>query len=456
MRSERYRLKRRIRAVIIITPACEPLHLQAILIPQFVLKILYQSFVALLAVLALPFAVHAQANFRPGYIVALKGDTLRGSVDYGSGNRSAYECRFRADNAAAIEKLLPNQLQGYGFPHDRFYQSRRVPAQNPAADTTSERLFLEVLVQGPASLYYLSDINSGNHYYFRSGNSPVQPLVQLSENVTINGSKYTRKNPLFRIALAEAFQACPAVHSKVSELPFASSSLIRIFQQYNACVGGSQIVSAVANAKQRSYFLLEAVAGAQASSLRFDGEIPMKNTPISGGIRPVVGLALQQYLPVWANRFGVRIELLYQTQQYSNEFFAPSAYAYAAYQEVRIKFDQLRVPVLFRYMPLNGRFQPFIEAGVSVAFALNSSNEYRYRAQPTSTYSPWRPILESPRGSEESVLAGLGASALLPNKRHLTAEFRAERTNGFSEAVAITTIINRAYLLLSYDLIKSR
>lgn len=456
MGSERYRPKRRIRAVIIITPAHEPLHLQATLIPQFVLKILCQSFVALLALLALPFAVHAQADFRPGYIIALKGDTLRGSVDYGSGNRSAYECRFRPDNAAAIEKFLPSQLQGYGFPHDRFYQSRRVPAQNPAADTTSERLFLEVLVQGPASLYYLSDINSGNRYYFRSGSGPVMPLVQLSETVTMNGSKYTRKTPLFRTALADAFQACPAVNSKVSDLPFASSSLIRIFQQYNACVGGSQVVSEMADPKRRSYFLLEAVAGAQASSLRFDGEISMKDAPISGGTRPVVGLALQQYLPVWSNRFGVRIEVLYQPQQYSQEFSAPSAYAYAAYQEVRVKFDQLRVPVLFRYMPLNGRFRPFIEAGVSVAFALYSSNEYRYRAQPASTYSPWRPILENPRGSEESILAGLGASTLLPNKRHLTAELRAERTNGFSEAVGVSTTINRAYLLLSYDLTKSR
>lgn len=420
------------------------------------LKILYQSFVALLALAALPFAVQAQANFRPGYVIALKGDTLRGSLDYGSGGRSAYECRFKPDNGAAVEKYLPSQLQGYGFPHNRFYQSRRVPAQNPVADTTSQRLFLEVLVQGPASLYYLSDTNGADLYYFRSGSGPVMPLVQLSEMVTINGSRYTRKNPLFRTALADAFQACPAVHGKVSDLPFSSTSLIRIFQQYNACVGGGQLVSEVAAPKQRSYFLLEAVAGAQASSLHFEGDISIKDAPISGGTRPVVGLALQQYLPVLANRFGIRLELLYQPQQYSQELYAPSAYSYAAYQEVRVKFDQLRVPLLFRYMPLNGRFQPFIEAGGSVAFALSNSNEYRYRAQPTSTYSSWKSLLGSPRGSEESVLAGLGAAVLLPNKRHLTAEVRAERTNGFSEAVGISTTINRVYFLLSYDLSKSR
>ena len=196
----------------------------------------------MLVLLALPFAVLAQADFHPGYIIALKCDTLRGSVDYGSGNRSAFECRFRPDNA---------------------------------------------------------------------------------------------------------------------------------------------------------------VAGVQTSSLHFDGEILVKDAAINGEARPMVGLALQQYLP------------------------------------------------------LNGRFRPFTKAGISVGFALTNFNEYRYRAQPTSSYSPWRPILDIPRGNEESILAGLGASTLLPNKRHLTAEFRAERTNGFSEAVGVSTGINRVCLLLSYDLSKS-
>ena len=235
-----------------------------------------------------------------------------------------------------------------------------------------------------------------------------------------------------RLALTRISIDPRTVREKVSELPFGSTSFIRIVQQYNACVGGGQTVSEMAAPRRRSYFLLEAVAGAQASNLRFEGEISVRDVAISGGPRPVVGLALQ-----------------------SQEFFSPSAYAYAAYQEVRVKFDQLRVPVLFRYMPLNGRFQPFIEAGASIALALTNSNEYRYRALPTSPYSPWSPIL-SPRGAEEGLLAGVGASMLLPNKRHLTAELRAERTNGFSEAVGVSTTINRGYLLLSYDLSKPR
>ena len=52
----------------------------------------------------------------------------------------------------------------------------------------------------------------------------------------------------------------------------------------------------------------------------------------------------------------------------------------------------------------------------------------------------------------------LRAAALPPKKRHLTAEVRAERTNGFSNVVGIgiATYINRVNFTPSYDLSNPR
>ncbi|GAB3653989.1 hypothetical protein GCM10027594_27910 [Hymenobacter agri] len=407
----------------------------------------------LLILLQRPHAVQAQAYFRSGYVVALTGDTLRGTVDYGRGKHAAAECRFKPAATAATVTYLPNQLRGYGFSSDRFYQSQRVPAT--AADTTSKRVFLEVLVLGAASLYYATD-GSGDHYYIRMGNGPVQPLEQLFKEVNVNGSRVKREVPLYRSTLGTAFDACPTVRNKVVNLSFSRSGFIQLCQEYNACVGGRQTVSEVASSKKRSYFVLEAVAGAQASVLRFDGAVPMHDIDIKGGVQPVFGLALQQYVPVLSNRFGVRLELLYQRQRYNQEIYVPTTYAYQAYEEVRVSLDQVRLPLLLKYQPLNGRFRPFVEVGASFGFALNNSNEYRYRAQPSATYSAWMPILESPRSIEEGILGGVGAALQLPNNRHLALELRVERTNGFSPAPATGTGINRAYLLFSYDLSKPR
>ena len=410
----------------------------------------------LLLLLGLSPAVRAQSDFRPGYIIPLRGDTVRGSLEYGSNQRSANECRFKTDPTASISKYLPAQLNGYGFLRDRFFHSLRVPAPFASADTAAQVLFLEILVQGAASLYYLAADKTGERYFVRMGSGPVVPLVLQTEMVVENGSKFKREKALYRGVLSESFRACPAVQRKVGEVAFRSSSLLQIVREYNTCVGGGQQVSEVAAPRRRSYLLLEAVAGAQTSALQFAGEISLRDQAVQSGVTPVVGVALQQYLPLLANRFGFRAELLYQRQKYNQEITTPSANAYAAYQDVRVQFDQLRVPVMVRYSPFSGHFRPFAAVGGSVSFALTNTNESRYRALPTSDYSAWRPILPSPRGVEEGLLAGVGATAELTNKHHVAVELRAERSNGFSEAIGVSTSITRFFLLLNYDLSKPR
>ena len=44
----------------------------------------------------------AQANFQPGYVLPLAGDTLRGEVDLQEGRLNAKACRFRPMAAAEV------------------------------------------------------------------------------------------------------------------------------------------------------------------------------------------------------------------------------------------------------------------------------------------------------------------------------------------------------------------
>lgn len=416
------------------------------------MKPLYLFFFLLLAG---PLATRAQADFRPGYIILPAGDTVRGILAYGR-QRSASECSFKTDPAAAVTRYLPTQLKGYGFLHDRFFQSHRAPVTVTATDSTTQRVFLEVLVQGAATLFYLSGDNQGDRYFLRSGQGPIQPLAIETSIVEENGSRFKQEKALYRGVLADAFRACPALQGNVSSVALNGSSLVRIVREYNTCVGGSQQVSAVAAAARRSYVLLEAVGGGQLSTLRFEGRTPLHDQSIAGGIVPVVGLALQQHVPVLSNRFGLRAELLYQRQHYQQEFFAPTAQAYEAYQEVRVAYSQLRVPIMLRYAPFNGRFRPFVAVGGSISFGLNNSNEVRYRALPTSDFSAWKPLFGNPRGIEEGLLAGIGGTLELSGKRLAGAELRAEGSNGFSEATAIGTPITRFLFLLSMSLSRAR
>ncbi|MET4076152.1 outer membrane beta-barrel protein [Hymenobacter sp. UYCo722] len=406
------------------------------------------------ALLALPQLVYAQNNWRLGYIISLPGDTIRGSVDYGSSSRSAFECRFKPTPAGEAASYAPAQLRGYGFLNDRFYQTQRVMKQAFAGDTTSQVAFAEVLVQGPATLYRFAGGNTSEQYYVRSGTGPLKQLVQLSERVVENGRVFHREKALYRATFAEVFQACPAVQFEVVKAPFNRSSLVRLVRHYNDCVGGGQVVSAVAASPRRSYVLLEAVAGSQFSMLDFDVDNPVQRISLPSSSSPVVGLALQQYLPLMGNRWSLRVELLYLRQHYEGEFHTSSPYRTFAYQEhVRVQLDQLRVPIEVRFSPFGKRIKPFVALGASLGFALKNTNESQYRYLPTVDYSPWQQAFQV-RNLEQGLLAGVGVATQLPNQRHFAAELRAERGNGFSNVLGIGTLITRYSLLLSYDLSK--
>lgn len=415
---------------------------------------MFRTLLLFMALLALPQVMRAQTDWRPGYVVALPGDTIRGSVDYGPAARSAYECRFKATSAGEPVSYAPAQLRGYGFVHDRFYETHRLLRMAFVGDTTSQLAFAELLVQGPASLYQFAGGNTREQYYVRSGTGPLRQLVQAPERVVENGRVFLRNKALYRAAFAEVFQACPAVQFEVVKAPFSRSSLVQLVRHYNECVGGKQVVSAVAASQRRSYVLLEAMAGGQRNTLVFDSSYPEQYVSLPGGPSPVVGLALQQYLPLMNNRWALRVELLYQRQRYEKEFQSSNPYQTYPYQEhVRVQLDQLRVPVEVRFSPFGRRIKPFVALGASLGFALKNTNESQYRFLSTVDYSPWQPII-AVRNLEQGLLLGVGAATQLPNQRHLAAELRAERGNGFSAVVGTGTLITRYSLLFSYDLSK--
>lgn len=408
--------------------------------------------------LAAVLPAHAQASLNPGYIVRLNGDTVRGKVDNSTGVRSYEACRFRADADGQLINYTPAQLHGYGFWRGRTFQTGLVPAftlpTDPIpADTATQRRFVEVLVRGASSLYEQQDASQNEFFYVRLGTGRIRPLIVTTPEATgPAGQPLRRGKAWFRGELGDVFKACPAMQTTVGSLMLTASSLIAAVQGYNACMGGGQVVSAVAAGARRHYFVFDAVASLQASTLRYSGETNVRDVDLAGGLAPVVGVGAQLHSAISANRLAIRLEILLERQRYSQAYQTDKAYPFAAYQEVDIRLAYLRVPLMLRYSPLSSRLRPFLEVGGSLAVALQLQNDYRYRGSPSGIYSAWDNILPNPRHLEEGLLAGAGFTVPLANRHQLGAGVRVEFTNGFSDAQGIETVLHRSFFLVSYSL----
>jgi hypothetical protein len=70
-------------------------------------------------------SAQAQANFLPGYVVPLAGDTLRGEVDFRDSRANAQRVRFRANKEATVILYAPIELRAYGIPKETIWARGR-------------------------------------------------------------------------------------------------------------------------------------------------------------------------------------------------------------------------------------------------------------------------------------------------------------------------------------------
>jgi hypothetical protein len=98
---------------------------------------------------------HAQTDFRPGYVIKPGGDTLFGEIDYRSDLLMGEVCRFKINDKENEIRYSPDDIIGYRFIDSKYYISKEV---------NGKRLFLEFLIKGKVSIYYLRD-NNGDHYF---------------------------------------------------------------------------------------------------------------------------------------------------------------------------------------------------------------------------------------------------------------------------------------------------
>jgi hypothetical protein len=185
---------------------------------------------------------------------------------------------------------------------------------------------------------------------------------------------------------------------------------------------------------------LGVVVGGERSQLTLN-DYPDLTAKGTSAISPVVGLAASIRLAGVSRKITARIEALYEKQSYQAETKTRSG----ATRQYRATLESIRLPLLARYTYPKGRIRPFLYAGYGFNIFLTNSNE-------TRDTNRWRPWIEQPRNLEQGYIGGLGLSTARSGGRNLALDLRYERSDGFSEALALGSRVSRYYLLLSYDL----
>lgn len=219
------------------------------------------KFISTLA-LALLFATNmltAQTDFRPGYIITNAGDTVYGKIDYRGDLYMSSKCKFKYENDS-ICKYSPHDIHSFRFIDGKYYVSRELK---------DKKAFLEYLVNGEVSFYYMRD-ELGNHYYVDKEGEPLKELLYRGGLHYVEDTEVEvyNKSTNHLGVLYHYMKDAPELKPKINTVTKPEhKSLVRIAEEYHTTVCSDKECLVYEKPFPKIYIIPEITAGVIRSAL---------------------------------------------------------------------------------------------------------------------------------------------------------------------------------------------
>lgn len=177
----------------------------------------------------------AQPNFLPGYLITSENDTLKGFIEKQRDKKNSKKCCFRESLNSGTKEYFPDELKEYRFDDDKYYISKTLLLRRKEVS-----LFLELLVDGVADLYFFREDNITDHYFIQKADGKFFELTKTDKLVESDGKFYSHDYKKYIGTLKIAFKDCPKIFPDIDQMPLDQKSLIDITKKYHECSGASK------------------------------------------------------------------------------------------------------------------------------------------------------------------------------------------------------------------------
>ena len=343
--------------------------------------------------------LEAQRDFRTGYIISAKGDTTRGWVLY-KDIHSNMVCTFKTSMESKPAEFTPDQLRAYRFDDGKYFVSKNAPLQDGA-----KLMFLEFLIKGKASIYFLRE--GADHYFIEKDDGMMMELTEPEKIVSgENGASYVKPEQYtgkLKIAMAD----CKEIYPEIERLNLNHSSLIKLAKDYHSKVCTSEQCIVFERKKKPFGVNFSFYGGLTLSRVKFGGRLTTvkgTNGNIEYGDQLVSDYAFGgliggrvEFRNVFSSleHASLMLDIAFQnlsryrlTETGESDIIVyngvsyrmagePASLFYLKSIDVDIKTAVLRIPVLFNYTFLIGKVRPYFNAGVMNMFVISQNKEFQ-------------------------------------------------------------------------------
>lgn len=342
----------------------------------------------LVTLLILTLTALSQTKFEPGYIIQNNGnkiDCLIKNEDWkGSPTKFIYKLNENVEpkTGSTANVIEFGSAQSFKYVKatveiDQSSDNVNNLSDNRAPILKEETLFLKVLVEGKASLYFTQK-DFTDRYFYRMNNGEIEQLIY--KRFFVNSSKIG-KNERYKQQLATTL-TCHAINERsFEELQYKPNSLVNLINKYNNCENSESIV--YKKNSHRGKFNLSIRPGVTFTSFSLqrkgDAKVDFgKNT----GIR--IGLEAEYILPFNNGKWSIFAEPTYRNYKTEKEIVFVEMLTFQKVTQVKVDYNSIEFPIGGRhYMFLNQNSAFFVDAAVIVDIStldshVTSSDEDSY------------------------------------------------------------------------------
>jgi len=350
----------------------------------------------ILSILAAFFVINAtaQRNFRPGYVVTLRGDTTKGFIDYKEWNQNPRDITFKTTEQAATQQYLPTQITAFGLNGFDSYRTYTGPISKGAVDLadlssgidtsfTTASVFLRIVTSGKnLTLYNYSD-KTKDLYFIADKNSAAVELkryVYLDKN---QPDKIREYNFYKQQLLAFATKYVPgnaALEARINSTRYRLSDIKAIVLQLNNNTDNYKINDAAGGGAE--FFI---GAGADMANASFFGinnpnySENIFNANSVHSVGPLIAAGMNFYLNKSVKKLFFKVEL----NLTMNNIRATYNSTYTGFNKIgreeELTFNQLgisAVPQLAYNIYNTENLKFFVAGGFQLNFSSYSNTHY--------------------------------------------------------------------------------
>jgi len=300
-----------------------------------------------------------QAVFQPGYIIELNGDTVRGTIDNAGEVQNSKICHFIANEQSETVDYLPGAITGYGFVDGQFFVSKDI-----GLNGNNQIVFIECLVKGIASLYYLRNEDT-EHYFIEKEGSALVALTNETKEVMINGNKASVRSNKYIRMLKATFSDCLEIQPSIENVNLNHRSLTSITSKYNEYVGnGVEYITYKQASRVR--FRIGPVIGYSINNFTLKGSEPYGNFDFENSNDPIVGLLLDLSSSRQGNHLSFQLGTDIGKSEYHTSFEekSPIYPLTTFYYDVNMKGISMKIYGGVKYNFGKGRVKPNLGGGL--------------------------------------------------------------------------------------------